>query len=77
VIFFVKDTETEKLLRKDTVSLNLVLSKKSDENRDEITENNNITAEELVVKLGINLQNIKLNIAKLKSRGLIERIGPR
>jgi predicted HTH transcriptional regulator len=38
--------------------------------------NNRITAEELVETVGINLRNIKQNIYKLKSKGLIQRIGP-
>lgn len=41
-----------------------------------ITVRNNITAEELVDMVGINLRNIKLNISKLKAKGILKRIGP-
>jgi ATP-dependent DNA helicase RecG len=60
-----KDTEkdTEKLSNNQTVILK------------EIRNNNNITVEELSVILGINLRNTKNNILKLKTKGLIERIG--
>ena len=35
-----------------------------------------VTREELVKTEGINLSKIKENIAKLKTKGFIERIGP-
>jgi ATP-dependent DNA helicase RecG len=40
-----------------------------------IKENNAITQKELSMQIGINEKNIRNNIAKLKSRGIIERIG--
>jgi len=40
-------------------------------------QNPNITIEELSKKLNINIRNTKKNIAKLKEKGLIKRIGSR
>lgn len=42
----------------------------------EIRKNKNITQRELSAKVGINDKNIRNNIAKLKQKGLLERIGP-
>ena len=43
---------------------------------DEITKNNRITTEELSKIVGISKRKIKENIAKLKKKGILERIGP-
>jgi ATP-dependent DNA helicase RecG len=63
--FTEKDTEkdTEKVTEKQKIII------------DNIINNPNITTEELALILGINLRNTKNNIAKLKSRGILERIG--
>ena len=42
----------------------------------EISKNENITQKELSYIIGINEKNIRININKLKSKGIIERIGP-
>jgi ATP-dependent DNA helicase RecG len=42
---------------------------------DEIKKNPEITSETLAQIIGITVRNIKVNIAKLKDRGLIERVG--
>jgi ATP-dependent DNA helicase RecG len=41
-----------------------------------IADNPIITIEELSSKIGINLRNTKNNIASLKEKGLLKRIGP-
>jgi len=41
-----------------------------------ILENPNITSEELSVIIGIRADKIRVNLSKLKSKGLLERIGP-
>jgi predicted HTH transcriptional regulator len=41
-----------------------------------ISQNPRITSEELAKIIGISLRKIKANISKLKSKGLLERIGP-
>jgi ATP-dependent DNA helicase RecG len=43
---------------------------------DEITKNNRITTEELSKIVGISKRKIKENIAKLKKKGILKRIGP-
>ena len=43
---------------------------------DEITKNNRITTEELSKIVGISKRKIKENIAKLKKKDILERIGP-
>jgi len=43
---------------------------------DTMTANPFVTREELVITVGISLSKIKENISKLKSKGLIERVGP-
>jgi len=68
----VKDTVKD--TAKDTV--NLTISKNQKKLLEVISENNNITADELVEIVGINLRNIKNNISKLKQKGLLIRIGP-
>ena len=60
----VKDTVKESFSKNQIRILNI------------ITENNQITAEELVEIVGINLRNIKQNISKLKHNGSLQRIGP-
>jgi predicted HTH transcriptional regulator len=42
---------------------------------DSIVKNPNTTADELSVILGISLRKTKANIAKLKARGILERVG--
>jgi ATP-dependent DNA helicase RecG len=72
--FIVDEIEnvTEKDLQKDTEKM---LSKNQIKILNRIAENRLITAEELVEIVGINLRNIKSNIAKLKSLGILERVG--
>ena len=41
-----------------------------------VIKNKFITIDDLVVAVGISASKIKENIAKLKAKGLIERIGP-
>jgi predicted HTH transcriptional regulator len=41
-----------------------------------IKTNSNINAGELASKIGINTRNVEKNIEKLKTRGIIVRIGP-
>jgi len=43
---------------------------------DKITKNNRITTEELSKIVGISKRKIKENIAKLKKKGILERICP-
>ncbi len=68
----IKDTANDTV--KDTVKV--AISKNQKTILELITARNNITAEELVDIVGINLRNIKLNISKLKAKGMIQRIGP-
>ncbi|MBW6491195.1 MAG: HTH domain-containing protein [Lentimicrobium sp.] len=76
----VKDTindtanDTVKDTIKDTVKV--AISKNQKAILELIAARNNITAEELVDIVGINLRNIRLNISKLKAKGMIQRIGP-
>ena len=70
----VTEKDTEKDTEQDTEKV--VISKNQKTILEKIAGNNYITAEELVETVGINLRNIKQNISKLKSKGLIERIGP-
>ena len=71
-----KDTLKDTL--NDTVNdtVKLAISKNQKTILELITARNNITAEELADIVGINLRNIKLNISKLKAKGMIQRIGP-
>ena len=41
----------------------------------EIKKNPNITSEELSNIIGITADNVRVNLSKLKSKGLIERVG--
>ena len=59
---------------KDTIKL---LSENEQKIINTIMQNPNITIEELSKKLNINIRNTKKNIAKLKEKGLIKRIGSR
>jgi len=68
----IKDTANDTV--KDTVKVAISKNQKTILNL--ITARNTITAEELVDIVGINLRNIKLNISKLKAKGMIQRIGP-
>jgi len=68
----IKDTANDTV--NDTVKV--AISKNQKTILELITARNNITAEELVDIVGINLRNIKLNISKLKAKGMIQRIGP-
>jgi ATP-dependent DNA helicase RecG len=43
---------------------------------DNIVQNHYITAPELSLAVGISKRKIEINIAKLKAKGLLERIGP-
>ena len=63
---------------KDTVknTVKVAISKNQKTILELIKARNNITAEELVDIVGINLRNIRLNISKLKAKGMIQRIGP-
>jgi len=72
ITFF--NAHTEKDTEKNTEKV--VISKNQKMILEKIAGNNRITAEELVETVGINLRNIKQNIYKLKSKGLIQRIGP-
>jgi ATP-dependent DNA helicase RecG len=65
---------TEKDTEKDTEKTSL--SKNQVKILSAISENELITAEELVDLIGINLRNIKENISKLKQKGHLQRIGP-
>ena len=59
---------TEKGTEKITVNQQKIL--------ESIEKDTFITQEELTTIVGISLSKIKANVAKLKSKGLIERIGP-
>jgi len=65
----VKDTERDTVKDTEKISLiqEIILQK--------ISNNKHITISELSEKVKINIRNVKNNIAKLKSKGLIERIG--
>jgi predicted HTH transcriptional regulator len=43
---------------------------------DSIAQNPNIAAPELSLAVGISKRKVEINIAKLKAKGLLERIGP-
>ncbi len=75
----VKDTVEEKDLEKDLVSdleKDLRLTKNQRRIITEINKNSYITQQELSVIIGINEKNVRNNIAKLKEKRLIKRIGP-
>ena len=38
-------------------------------------EQPSVSAEDLAMKVGINIRNVKRNLAKLKQMGIIERVG--
>jgi len=59
---------TEKVTEKVTENQRTILERMND--------NPTISAEDLSFILGISLRKTKENIAKLKAKGLIERIGP-
>ena len=63
---------TEKDTEKDTEKISLV----QEIILQEISNNKCVTIPELSEKVKINIRNVKNNIAKLKTKGLIERIGP-
>jgi len=42
----------------------------------EISKNKNITQRELGIKIGINEKNVRNNIAELKKKEMLKRIGP-
>ena len=73
ILYKEKINNTVKDTVKDTVKIKI--SKNQKTILELITLKNDITAEELVDRVGINLRNIKLNISKLKAKGLIQRIG--
>ncbi len=68
--------DTEKDTVRDTARDTVNLSRNQLRIISLIRETPFITSEELSKKIGINLRNIKNNIAKLKERMLIKRIGP-
>ena len=52
------------------------LSKNQKRIINEIKINSHVTSEELSTMIGITADNIRVNLSKLKAKGLIERIGP-
>ena len=64
--------DTEKVTEKDTEKITLVQKIILQE----ISNNKFITILDLSEKVKINVRNTKSNIAKLKAKGLLERIGP-
>jgi len=72
------DRVTEKVTIKDTIKDTIkLLSKNEKIIIESIIRNPKITAEELSKMRNINLRNAKRNLAKLKEKGIIERIGSR
>ncbi|MDR0566163.1 MAG: hypothetical protein LBG47_03865, partial [Prevotellaceae bacterium] len=70
----IKDTkkDTKRDTKKDTKKVTLI----QDALLIEISKNEFVTIHELSKKTKINTRNIKANISKLKSKGLLMRIGP-
>jgi ATP-dependent DNA helicase RecG len=62
-----RNKDTEKVTEKVTENQRLILQN--------ISENPYITSFELSSKVGISDNKVRINIAKLKSRGILERIG--
>jgi ATP-dependent DNA helicase RecG len=60
--------KTEKVTEKVTENQQLIL--------DNILKNQYVTSGELAEMIGISIRKIKVNISKLKVKGLLERIGP-
>jgi predicted HTH transcriptional regulator len=61
---------------KDGVNDGVKLSKTQKKLLYLISEDKNITRGELSEKIGISIRNIEKNIAKLKEKGLLTRVGP-
>jgi len=73
----ISENNGEKDLEKDLgKDLENFLSQNQKKVIDAIRRNKNITQLELSVIVGINEKNIRNNIAKLKEKGFLERIGP-
>jgi predicted HTH transcriptional regulator len=68
------DKDIEKDIEKDLEKVHL--SKNLKRIVDEMLQNKFITQSELANKIAINEKNVRNNINKLKSKGLIQRIGP-
>lgn len=71
----IKDRDLEKDLVRD-LEEDLRLTKNQRRIITEINKNSYITQQELSVIVGINEKNVRNNIAKLKEKRLIKRIGP-
>lgn len=68
--------DTQRDTASDTVSNTVKLSANQKKVLSLIVEDTAITAEVLSHKVGINIRNMKSNIAVLKEKGLLKRIGP-
>ena len=66
--------DLEKNLEKDLEKMNLTENQKKI--FFEISRNRNIPQKEISLKVGINEKNVRNNIADLKEKGLLERVGP-
>ena len=65
-----------KIIKNNTENNTENLSKSQKKIIKEIKNNPSITSEELSKIVGITADNIRVNISKLKTKGLLERIGP-
>jgi len=70
-VTFMLGKNSQKILKKGTEKV-IINQQKIIEN---FLENPNITSEELSVIIGIRADKIRVNLSKLKSKGLIERVG--
>jgi ATP-dependent DNA helicase RecG len=66
---------TKKVIENNTENNTEKLSKTQKIIIKEIEKNPNITSEELSSIVGITADNVRVNLSKLKSKGLIERVG--
>jgi ATP-dependent DNA helicase RecG len=69
-----KDLETDSEAEKDLEKYQL--SESQEKIIEQIRMNHRITQVELSKNIGINAKNVRVNIAKLKVKGLLERVGP-
>lgn len=77
----IPDIDLEKDLDKDLLNdleklCNINLSKNQKQITILIYKNKYITQKQLAILLGINERNIRVNVNKLKIKGIIQRIGP-
>jgi ATP-dependent DNA helicase RecG len=69
------DNEAERVTEKVTERVTERVTKNQQLILDNIAEHSHITSKELAARIGISAEKIRVNLSKLKEKGIIERIG--